>query len=1058
MTETPTKPVIDMLIDGTWVDLTAAGDVRQSVADSGGGISIKRGRPNESPISEPTELDFTLNNAGGDYSLNNPNSPYWGLLGRNQPVRCGLNRHTDDFARTVSAGWGSMSDGTAWTFTGTDPTAVNVGSGVGTIQATTGNRMMTTAMYGDVDITAKIKVSDRTSEFGLVSRLRPIVLAFYDFESGLQGWFPVDSNTLVSSTAQFHSGAKSALFTVAGSPVNAYARPLGTVVEAGITYQGSTWVRCSVARTIQAAIDYLDVNGNYLGGAYTDTAVLANTWTKVTSSGVAPANTVYAQVGPSMQSSPANGTTLYIDDVTLVQTTGLGWYSGYVTPAATDLLRIGVVTPNSAVAYQQNLGFQVLTNTYYWFHMQITGSRIRLSVWKDGDPEPTSWMKTYFDDQYVNNDLPPVAGPVGFLAKDGTALLTCDSFTCVEWRAHTEIAELPVKFDLSREDRWVPIESRGILRRLGQGRKALQSAVTRHLSSYVGSAMWVPLEREGTSIRASSNIANGRDAVVNTLTYSSDENIPGLEGFAQVVTAGASINASAISHPATTVWTQLMFLRFPQTPATTFTFATIYSSGTARTWKMQFQTDNGLTITATAQDGTVLSTDTTAFYFASIPVGSWVAVTLYMFDSGGNVNWAVNYHKPGTTDFWTTGTNTFAGKVGNYRGTLITASAASEAAGGIEVAQLFHYPGDLPFVTDAFAKAANAYIGELAAVRFLRLLSEAGIRGSWFGASGTGTQAMGPQRVKKLLELLEECADAGDSILMEERGEFGLSLFYRESVYNQRALELDIDAGHISEPLEGVPDDQGTRNDVTVSRPLGGFAVSIAESGPLNVNEPEDDPEGVGVYDEAPELVLADDSQLQPAANWRRSKGTIDKIRYPDIHVDLTASAYQASSSLAAAVRSIDSGMMLSIINPEESPNAALQVVQSYTEELDEYDYDLHFVATPGDVYTVGVVGVTTRVGTTHSAVSTTFIAGTHTSLLVSRTDATKHLWVLPAASAASFPFLVETGGVVLNVTSISGASDPQTLTVTQTPVNGIIKTVAVGTPVKVFEPWRLAW
>jgi hypothetical protein len=1057
MSETPTQPVIDMLIDGTWVDLVDEGDVRLSTADSGGGIGIKRGRPNESPISEPTELGFTINNAGGKYSLNNPNSIYWGQLGRNQPVRCGLNRHTDDFARTVSAGWGSMSDGSAWTFTTADPTAFNVGSGVGTIQATTGERTVTMGMYGDVDITAKMKVSNRTSEFGLMARVRPLTIAFFDFEAGLGTWYPV-GGTLVSSGAQFHSGALSALFTVSGSPSIAYARQALIAIDPGTSYQGASWVRCSATRTVTAAIDWYTSAGVYISTASADTAVTADTWTRVTASGAAPSNAAFALVGPTLNSSPANGTTLYIDDVTLLQTTQRGWYSGYITPDTGDHLRIGVISPWGVVAYSQALGFQVVVDTYYWFHMQVTGSRIRISVWADGDPEPTSWMKTIFDDQYVNHDLPPVAGPVGFLTKDGTALVTCDSFTAVEWRAHAEVSELPVKFDLSRQDRWVPIEARGILRRLGQGRKALKSAVTRHLTSYASSAMWIPLEKEGSSTRASSNISNGRDAIVNNISYSSDENIPGLEGFAQVVTAGASINAAAISHAATTVWTHLMFVQVPNVPSTAFTLVTLFSTGTARTWKMVLGSDSALTITALAQDGSTLSSDSVLLYFADIPAGSWIAMTLYLFDSGGNVNWAFNFHRPGSSNFYTSGTNTFTGKVGNYRSTLITADANSEAAGGINVGQLFHYPGDLPFVTDAFAKAANAYIGEVASIRFLRLCSEMGIRASWFGANSAGTQTMGPQRLKKLLELLEECADAGESIMVEERGEFGLSLYYREAVYNQRALTMDIDEGHLSEPLEGIPDDQGTRNDVTVTRPLGGFAVSIAETGPLNVNEPEDDPQGVGTYDEAPELNLSTDAQLQPAANWRRSKGTIDKIRYPDIHADLTAVAYQSDSAFAAAVRSIDSGMMLSIVNPEESPDASLQVVQSYTETIDQYDYDIHFVATPGDVYVVGVVGVTTRVGTAYSEVQTTFIAGTHTSLIVQRSDATKGLWVLPADSAASFPFLVKTGGVVLNVTSISGTGDPQTLTVDQTPVNGIVKTVPVGEPVVVFEPWRLAW
>ena len=119
MTTTPVDPVVEVLIDGVWTDITE--DVRLGSADSGGGISIVRGRPNESAIAEPTQVNFTLNNGvskvpatlgeSGCYSARNPVGPYWRKLGRNLPVRIGLSRRYDDFDRTVGDGWGSLPDG-----------------------------------------------------------------------------------------------------------------------------------------------------------------------------------------------------------------------------------------------------------------------------------------------------------------------------------------------------------------------------------------------------------------------------------------------------------------------------------------------------------------------------------------------------------------------------------------------------------------------------------------------------------------------------------------------------------------------------------------------------------------------------------------------------------------------------------------------------------------------------------------------------------------------------------------------------------------------------------
>ena len=68
-----------------WVDITT--DVRLDTADSGGGISITRGRPNEGRDTETGRCNLVIANPTGKYSPRNPASPYYGLLGRNTPIR-----------------------------------------------------------------------------------------------------------------------------------------------------------------------------------------------------------------------------------------------------------------------------------------------------------------------------------------------------------------------------------------------------------------------------------------------------------------------------------------------------------------------------------------------------------------------------------------------------------------------------------------------------------------------------------------------------------------------------------------------------------------------------------------------------------------------------------------------------------------------------------------------------------------------------------------------------------------------------------------------------------
>jgi hypothetical protein len=51
------------------------------------------------------------------------------------------------------------------------------------------------------------------------------------------------------------------------------------------------------------------------------------------------------------------------------------------------------------------------------------------------------------------------------------------------------------------------------------------------------------------------------------------------------------------------------------------------------------------------------------------------------------------------------------------------------------------------------------------------------------------------------------------------------------------------------------------------------------------------------------------------------------------------------------------------------------------------------------------------------------------------------------------FPFRIRVAGVVLEVTAVSGATSPQTFTVTQTPLNGVVKTIPSGSSVQVADP-----
>jgi len=146
------------------------------------------------------------------------------------------------------------------------------------------------------------------------------------FERGLGGWI-VSGGAISLDSAFAHTGSNSAKLVVSGSPTQALIREHGTTLPAapGRTYTASMWVYCSVTRTVTAVIDFYN-GASYITSAFNAVSVTANTWTRISvDSGTAPASTTRIEYGPTMGSSPANGTILWADDIDIVRTDFQNW-------------------------------------------------------------------------------------------------------------------------------------------------------------------------------------------------------------------------------------------------------------------------------------------------------------------------------------------------------------------------------------------------------------------------------------------------------------------------------------------------------------------------------------------------------------------------------------------------------------------------------------------------------------------------------------------------------------------------------------------------------------
>ncbi len=604
-----------------------------------------------------------------------------------------------------------------------------------------------------------------------------------------------------------------------------------------------------------------------------------------------------------------------------------------------------------------------------------------------------------------------------------------------------EVSNWPSRWDVSGEDVYVPLEASGILRRLGQGAKALDSTLRRRIPSWSPLAYW-PMEDGENATQASSPITGVARLKLTRANWAQADSLASSKPLPVLASSGSDLPMmhGPIPAAATTLtsWSVNFIYRLdPPGNPTERTFLRILSTGTVAEWYIQSSNGDGSTILAKDSDGNTLFTQ--AIATGSDLYGQWVRVRFTATQNGGNVDWRVDWFDVGG-DAGGFGASV-AGTVGRPTAVASPPDGYSPLLDGMAIGHISAWPSD---TTGAYAGAIDAWSGERAGDRMVRLATEEALP---FILPGDASlqEPVGTQRPDTLLNLLGDAADADGGILYEQRENVGLVYRDRVSLYNQTpALELDYTApGHVAPPLEPNEDDQLVRNDITVQRTGGSSGNAALDEGPLSVQAP---PDGVGRYAELVTLNVYEDDQAAQHAGWRLHLGTVDEARYPVVHVDLAA-----APSLIDAVTEVDSGDRLTIANPPAwlPPGLIDLLAQGYSERIGHpIDWDLHFNCTPGTPWTVAVADddVLGRVDTDGSQLASPIDAD-DTTLSVTVTDGP--LWT---TNPAEMPIDIRVGGEVMTVTAISGTSTPQTFTVTRS-VNDIVKSHGAGADLRLATP-----
>lgn len=80
----PTNTAVELLINGQWVNTVDDPAAYPLGRDR---VTITRGKQNNASTTDPSTCSLSLRDLGGKWSPRNPMSPYYGLIGRNTPLR-----------------------------------------------------------------------------------------------------------------------------------------------------------------------------------------------------------------------------------------------------------------------------------------------------------------------------------------------------------------------------------------------------------------------------------------------------------------------------------------------------------------------------------------------------------------------------------------------------------------------------------------------------------------------------------------------------------------------------------------------------------------------------------------------------------------------------------------------------------------------------------------------------------------------------------------------------------------------------------------------------------
>jgi hypothetical protein len=459
------------------------------------------------------------------------------------------------------------------------------------------------------------------------------------------------------------------------------------------------------------------------------------------------------------------------------------------------------------------------------------------------------------------------------------------------------------------------------------------------------------------------------------------------------------------------------------------------TTGTARIVDWRWHTGGGWSIAGLAADGSAVFDSGTLAYGADLPGGStqqplWVSMEVTPGSPGcsyGLVALAL-------------GSETGAGNtLGSYSGTVGQVTHVYVDVDGVftdwSVGHLSVQATDESLFN--LWQPLNSYPGEPAAVRLARVCGENGVPVQVIGAPVISAP-MGPQPVSSVQAIIAECAAADGGVLHEAPGAYAIAYRTLAGMLNQEpALSVDVAAGELpgASPPSPSTDDQGLVTDFT-AQASGGGTSARAVSG-----------EWTGrAYPSSGQYNLPDAEALLDQAGMQVVRGTVSP-RYPSLAID-EGLLSEAQALAASRVRAGDVIEVTSIPVTADAAGATRQVAvggsitvgpgrRMTLNMMPEVAYETMVYDDPAAGRWDSEV-VTLHAAITSSATSVQVDVG----------------GVLVTTDGGDFPVDLAIGGEHVTATACTGATSPQTLTVTRgTPA----RAWPAGTPVRLWRASRWA-